>query len=236
MSTSPGGDGNVGPATNTGEFSESKIVSITVNGTQIQVTERVTVREIVRLASAAGAISGLIEEYVIERVTEDGEHGLDQTITVIESEEFMAVPVGSTPVATDSTVAADSQPTHQRIRDELVALGYPAEVVEGHTPGGPQKVVVFTYLVRTGRFRGKTYKMGVSTQCEALGYPELPPHWIFISPPITNTQDGGNHGLNSFGGESWVALSRPPGPFWDKLPHKCMRAYMEHVSRVWKNI
>lgn len=236
MSTSPGGDSKVGPAANTGEFSESKIVSITVNGTQIQVRERVTVREIVTEASAAGAISGLIEEYVIERVTEDGEHGLDQTITVIESEELMAVPVGSTPVAADSTGAADSLPTHQRIRDELVALGYPADVVEGDTSGGPQKVVVFTYPVRTGRFRGNTFKMGISTQCEGLGYPELPPHWLFISPPITDTRDGGNHGLNSFGGENWVALSRPPGPFWDKLPHKCMKAYMEHVSRVWKYI
>lgn len=237
MSTSPGGDSNVGPVASTGEISESKLLWITVNGTRIQVTERVTVREIVTRASAAGAVSGLIEEYVIERVAKDGELRLDETITVIEFEEFMAVPVGVTPVAADSMDPADSLlPTHQRIRDELAALGYSAEVVEGETSGGPQKVVVFTYPVRNGRFRGKTFKMGISTQCEALGYPELPPHWLFISPPFTDTRDGGNHGLNSFAGEDWVALSRPPGPFWDKLPHKCMKAYMEHVSRVWKYI
>jgi len=78
--------------------------------------------------------------------------------------------------------------------------------------------------------------MGISTQCEALGYPELPPHWLFISPPITDTRDGLNHGLNSFGGNEWVALSRPPGPFWDKLHRKNMKAYMEHIARVWKHI
>lgn len=125
---------------------------------------------------------------------------------------------------------------HQRIRDELVALGYPSELVEGETSAGPQKVVVFEYPVRSGRFKGRTYTMGISTQCEAVGYPEVPPHWLFISPPITDTRDGPNHGLNSFAGQEWVALSRPPGTFWDKLARKTMKAYMEHVSRVWRNI
>ena len=49
MSTSPGNDRNVGPVASTGEISESKLLWITVNGTRIQVTERVTVRDIVTL-------------------------------------------------------------------------------------------------------------------------------------------------------------------------------------------
>lgn len=125
---------------------------------------------------------------------------------------------------------------HRRIREELIALGYQPEVVEGDTSAGPQKIVVFQYRVRSGRFRGETYLMGISTQCEAAGYPELPPHWVFISPPITDTRDGNNHGLNTFGGRDWVALSRPPGAFWDRLANKSMQAYMEHISRVWKQI
>lgn len=125
---------------------------------------------------------------------------------------------------------------HQQIRDELLDLGYPSEVVEGDTSAGSQKIVVFKYIVRSGRFKGDEYTMGISTQCEAVGYPEVPPHWIFISPPIKDTRDGGNHGLNNFGGRNWVALSRPPGSFWDKLHKKSMKGYMEHVSRVWKHI
>ena len=128
--------------------------------------------------------------------------------------------------------------THKQIQDELIALGYPSEVIEGETSGGPQKVVVFEYAVRSGRFKGENRTMGISTQCEAVGYPEVPPHWLFIHPPITDTRDGNNHGVNTFGGMDWVALSRPPGAFWDKLrtEKKNMKGYMEHVSRVWKYI
>lgn len=127
-------------------------------------------------------------------------------------------------------------PSHQRIRDELAALGYSVTLADGEVSGERHAIAVFDYHVRNGRFGGEKYKIGISTQGEALGYPELPPHWIFISPPITDTRDGPNHGLNSFDGHTWVALSRPPGPFWDTLPRKHMKAYMEHVARVWKHI
>lgn len=124
---------------------------------------------------------------------------------------------------------------HQ-IADELKALGYQPQVVEGDTAGGIQKVVIFPYPIHVGRFKGETRTVGISTQCEAVGYPEVPPHWIFISPPITDTQDGANHGVNSFDGKEWVALSRPPGAFWDRVQHKGMRAYLEHLSKVWAQI
>ena len=228
MSIDPGSD-TAGPATHTGKDVNMKFVSIKVNGAQIQVSERVTVRKIVERASEAGAISGVIEEYVIERVETVGEHGLKEVIEVQELEEFMAIPVSKTEVATMAHV-------HERIREELEALGYPSRVVTGDTSGGLQTVVVFQYRVPTGRFKGSRCMMGISTQCEAVGYPEIPPHWLFISPPITDTRDGTNHGLNKFGGMDWVALSRPPGAFWDKLGTKNMKGYMEHVARVWKHI
>lgn len=124
----------------------------------------------------------------------------------------------------------------QHIRQELEDLGYKPEVVEGDTAGGHQKVVTFDYHIRCGRFRGRKYRVGISTQCEAVGYPEVPPHWIFISPPITDIRDGANHGLNSFGGREWVALSRPPGAFWDRASKKGMQAYLEHLNKVWRQI
>ena len=70
----------------------------------------------------------------------------------------------------------------QRIHDELVTLGLQPKLVEGETPSGHQCVVIFAYGVPTGRFRGQKLMVGLSTQCEAIGYPEVPPHWIFLSP------------------------------------------------------
>lgn len=99
MSHEPGTDGNDRPATSVSELVEDTHVSIKVNGARIEVTTRVTVREIVEKANAAGAISGFIEEYVVERVAKVGEHGLDETIEVEEEEEFMAIPTGPTEVA-----------------------------------------------------------------------------------------------------------------------------------------
>lgn len=123
-----------------------------------------------------------------------------------------------------------------QIKSELEALGYAATIEEGDTAGGRQRVVTFEYLVPTGRFKGKTYSVGVSTRCEAVGYPETPPHWIFVSPPIPDTRDGASHGINTFGNKNWTALSRPPGKFWDRVQNKGMRAYMDHLARVWNRI
>ena len=123
-----------------------------------------------------------------------------------------------------------------RIAGELEELGYRPEIVEGDTSGGRQRVVVFPYRIPVGRFKGETRTVGLSTQCEAVGYPEIPPHWIFINPPITDTQDGANHGVDKFAGRDWVALSRPPGAFWDRVRRKGMRAYLEHLSKVWARI
>lgn len=124
----------------------------------------------------------------------------------------------------------------QQIVGELQGLGYRPRIVDGDTPVGRQKVVIFPYRIHTGRFKGETRTFGISTQCEAAGYPEVPPHWIFISPPITDTKDGANHGVYSFARRKWAVLSRPPGGFWDRVQRKGMRAYLEHLSKVCARI
>ena len=123
-----------------------------------------------------------------------------------------------------------------RIADELTELGYQPEIEEGETVDGRQSVVIFSYRVPVGRFRGETRNVGISTRRKAVGYPETPPHWIFVNPPLPDTRDGANHGINSFAGRDWTALSRPPGPFWDRIRHKGMKAYLEHLSKVWARI
>lgn len=74
-------------------------VQIKVNGITLEVTRTVVVRDILEAAKGAGAIAGRVDEYVIERVTAEGEIGPEVTITISDLEEFMAVPIGKTEVA-----------------------------------------------------------------------------------------------------------------------------------------
>ena len=100
MSEAPGNDGPVGPVTEVSEVEKATLVSIRVNGTTLEVAKEVTVKVILAKAKDAGCIEGLeVEEYVIERVSEEGQLAQDTTIVVEEAEEFVAVPKGSTPVA-----------------------------------------------------------------------------------------------------------------------------------------
>ena len=92
MSEIPGDDeGGVGPVTNR--------VNIKVNGLTIEVTKKVVVHEILTRAKEAGCIEGLVDEYVIERVSGEDELGLREIIVVEDREEFLAVPTGKTEVA-----------------------------------------------------------------------------------------------------------------------------------------
>ena len=93
----PGGHENgAGAVANVNDATK---VPIIVNGTKIEVKKCIAIREILAKAKDAGAIEGLIDEYVIERVEEDGELKCGETIEVTPDERFLAVPIGSTPVA-----------------------------------------------------------------------------------------------------------------------------------------
>lgn len=100
MGIAPGNDdGNGGSVARVDESQEVERVRIKVNGVEIEVAKEVKVLELIKGAKDARAIEGLVEEYVIERVKGEGEIGVDETITVVEKEEFLAVPVGKTEVA-----------------------------------------------------------------------------------------------------------------------------------------
>lgn len=213
-----------------------ELIPIKVNGVEIEVAEEVRVQELIEMARDNGAIAGSVDEYVIERVTEDGELRGDEIIRISEREEFLAVPVEPTTVARSAGREIRMNGIDDQIKSELEDLGYEAAIEEGDTAGGRQHVVTFEYRVPTGRFKGELFAVGISTQCEAVGYPETPPHWIFVSPPLLETRDGPNHGINTFGEKRWTALSRPPGRFWDRVQKKGMRAYMDHLARVWQRI
>ena len=48
--------------------------------------------------------------------------------------------------------------------------------------------VSFDYTIETGSHMGRQVTVGVSFQ--EGGYPDYPPHWIHVSPPITDGKAG----------------------------------------------
>ncbi len=117
----------------------------------------------------------------------------------------------------------------EKIRQELEDLGY---VVSTHQHQQGQ-VVDFDYQVKTGPHAGETYKMGISMN--SPGYPEYPPHWIHVSPPVSDEHGGEEYFTDD--GCQWVAMSRPPADIWDQLPEKNMKHYIEmHLGRFWMHV
>lgn len=116
-----------------------------------------------------------------------------------------------------------------RIRAEIESLGY--ETLVSNSPQG--EVVSFEYTVEAGSYRNEKVRVGVSMQGHE-GYPEYPPHWVHICPPVTDGQGGVVAKYHDPEGRPWIAMSRPPGPLWDQLPTKHMRLFLtEHLRRLW---
>ena len=120
----------------------------------------------------------------------------------------------------------------ERISSELEALGFPTEVTD--SPKG--KVVSFDYEVEVGPHRGTTVRVGLSMQGKEP-YPEYPPHWIHMSPPIDDGRGGVVEQYTDERGECWTVLSRPPGQLWDRLLTKHMSGYIsDHLRRFWNDL
>lgn len=121
-----------------------------------------------------------------------------------------------------------------QIRTELEELGFAPEVLRIDGLGG-ERAIVIDYPVRTGRHKERTFKVGVAFQ--EAGYPEYPPHFIWVaklaSPALPT------HSTRHHEGVDWSAFSVPPSDFWDSLPlaDKNMKTYMSrHVQRFWDQV
>ena len=116
-----------------------------------------------------------------------------------------------------------------KIRAELEECGLTTYILSGVQ----DKIVAFSYDVRAGRYRGKTFQVGLSMQ--ELDYPEYPPHWIHISPKIEDRQGAPGREFTDSEGRFWVSFSRPPSDFWDYAPTKHMSVYLrDHLRRFWR--
>ena len=115
-----------------------------------------------------------------------------------------------------------------RVREELEEQGFPTSVRD--SPQG--KVAEFDYKVDVGPRKGEWFKVGISFQ--EGGYPEYPPHWIHVSPPVEDGIRGVVKRYRTDDGREWVAMSRPPKEYWDRLPEKNMKHFVnEHLRRFW---
>ena len=115
----------------------------------------------------------------------------------------------------------------ERVRRELGELGYSTTVSD--TAQG--ETVIFHYTIESGPHEREDVQVGLSFQ--EPSYPEYPPHWVHVSPPINDNKGGVVSPYKDADGREWLAMSRPPGEIWDRLPTKTMRAYIEeHLRRV----
>ena len=118
-----------------------------------------------------------------------------------------------------------------RMQEELECLGYSTAIRDS----AQGKVVEFDYQVETGKNRGEQFRIAISMQ--ETGYPEYPPHWIHVSPPVNDGLGGSTSQYQDNDGREWMALSRPPGELWEQLPTKDMKRYLDHhLRRFWSRI
>ena len=118
-----------------------------------------------------------------------------------------------------------------KIEEELRECGY--EIYRYQSPNG--EVVAFEYRVALGSKKGETVQLGFSMS--EVHYPQYPPHWIHVSPPVDDKQGGAIKKYQDEQGRWWSALSRPGADLWDRAKTKHMSVYMqEHVRRFWNRI
>ena len=115
-----------------------------------------------------------------------------------------------------------------RVQAELEGLGYRTTVFD--TPRMP--VVSFDYVIEAGSHKGTQVTVALGFQEDS--YPEYPPHWVCVTPPVSDGKGGAVEQFQDGQGRTWIAMSRPPSDIWDLLPTKHMAAYIkEHLRRIW---
>ena len=133
-----------------------------------------------------------------------------------------------------------------RIAAELTDLCYkPVSFTAPQQQGGALGVQ-FEYRIMDGSRVGESVILAVSLGDNEGNWPEVAPHWLYISPPdtvlaeqIKGAQSPGAVEVYQLDdGRSWMAISAPPNDFWDQIttPNgKSMKTYLnDHVRRIWK--
>lgn len=118
-----------------------------------------------------------------------------------------------------------------RIEEELRALGY----CTSRHQSDKGEVVSIPYVVEVGPKRNQKHQVGFSMDQD--GYPDYPPHWLHICPPVDDNA-GGAVAQYSVEGTAWMYLSRPPGDdVWEDPQNRSVKTLLNHtVRRFWENL
>ena len=128
---------------------------------------------------------------------------------------------------------------------EVVALGYQPSPFTAPQQQGSADGVQFEYRVQDGSHAGELVTLAVAVHESEGEWPEVAPHWVYISPPddvlaeqVKGSQSpGAVENYECANGQVWMAISAPPSDFWDKIdtPNgKNMKIYLDrHIRRIW---
>ena len=134
----------------------------------------------------------------------------------------------------------------ERMTAELEALCYRTSHFKSPKEQGAAIGVQFEYRILDGSRGGQTVFLAVSVGDNEGEWPEVAPHWLYISPPddvlaelVRGSENPGAIGSYVLDdGRRWMAISAPPSDFWDQIdtPNgKSMKTYLDrHVRRIWK--
>ena len=134
----------------------------------------------------------------------------------------------------------------ERMASELVGLGYAPEPFTAPEDQGGAEGVRFEYPIGDGSRAGETVNLAVALHENEGEWPEVAPHWVYVSPPdsvlgelVKGSQRRGVVATYEFeNGECWMAISAPPEDFWDRIETpdgKNMETYLErHIRRIWR--
>lgn len=133
----------------------------------------------------------------------------------------------------------------ERMAAELVALKYRPKPFTTPAEQGGAEGVRFEYRIQDGSRSGETVTLGLALRQDEGEWPEVAPHWLYLSPPdkVLEEQVRGSRPKGVVkhyeleDGLNWMAISAPPSDFWDQIEKpegKSMRTYLDrHVRRIW---
>ena len=129
---------------------------------------------------------------------------------------------------------------------ELAQLEYNPKPFKAPENQGGAAGVRFDYQIKDGSRTGETVAIGLALHPNEGTWPEVAPHWLYLSPPdnvlaemVLGARSPGvvDH-YKAEDGVSWMAVSAPPNDFWDQIEApdtKGMRIYLDrHVRRIWR--